>query len=410
MGYKEIKVSNKHVKLRIALTISFFVLAVGSITFGIIAYAHKDPGYYSFEADNNPDHPLYRTGIKGCFYFSGSSSSIKNNINNAKGIMSDSLLKSYLLFDEENGSNDVRSIAHLNSHPNIPVLLNHELYEVLEDALIKTNANKNYSLYSAPLYSYWERLTSFSDSARDENDPKNSEVYNLELQNLLKYCSSTYINLELKGEDTAVLHVDEEYLEYRKEDGLGAPLISLNVLKEAYRLKILLKDFANSGYRNGYFVTDSGLLVSLKEHADPVYSIYDNKKGDILKSSKVSFISPSCASSLYRFDFSNYQTNYVLKDGTVRNLLLNINSGFGDDKYRASTLFAKDNDIVEVAYLNNYLSTVNPAEIKTLLEAEYSDYLFAYSVNEEGLNIYATNNLRDFISVDKSLGYNLSII
>ena len=410
MAEKEIAVSTKHVKLRIVLTISFLIIAVASITIGVVSMGHKDPGYYSFNADYNDEDPLYRSGYQGVLYFSGNSNKIKSDIAEARAIMSDSLLKSYRLFNEKDFIIGLNTLGDLNNNPNQEVALDPVLYAVLDDALTKTNENKNYSLYSGPLYDYWEKLANLGENAREANDPKNSLVYKADLENLVKYCSSTYVNLELKGDNKAILHVEEEYLNYLKEEEITSPIVSLNILKDAYRVKLLLDDFANTSFQNGYFTADPGLLVSLKEHHDPVYTLYDNKKGSVQKAGKVNFVAPSCASSLYRFSFGDYATNYVLKDGTIRNMQLNIETGYGDEQYLSSTLFAKDNDIVNAAYLNNYLSTIDYSDLNAALSSSYSAFSYVFCKNEEALNVYATNNLSDFVTINEGIGYNLSII
>lgn len=409
MKTKEIEVSRKHIKLRVVLTISFLAIAIAAFTIGIVSLGNNEEGYYQLEPDYHNEKALYRYGITGTFYFSGNSNKIKSDINEVKQIMSDSLLESYILFDEVESTLGKYSIADINKNVNSEVSVDPITYEVLSDALNKTHENKNYSIYSAPIFAFWERLASYPEENREQYDPANYIENREELEALVSFCKEDHINLELKDDYKAILHVSNEYLTYREENEITAPLLSLNVLKESYRLDLLVKELEKTPFTNGYIMSATGSLISLKDHENPVYSLYTYKEDQIQRSCRVDYSSPSCVSSLRRFNMNAIDTNYFLEDGTNRSQIINLQTGYGDNYYMSSSLFFKNNDIISATYLNYYLSTITD-NLGDVLTSIGDNVAYAFSRNENEKILYITNNLSDLVTINSEIGYNLTII
>ena len=241
MSQKEIVVSNKHIKLRVALTISFFVIAIVAIIIGISSIGDKDPGVYEVTPKIHDDYPNYGNGFKGVFDFTEGDTKLLYKQYEEE--MSKSLQMSYALFDETKVYTSYNSISSLALHPNEEMTLSDITYSTLEDALAKTNESKNYSIYSAPIYAYWDWLYSLDEENRELNDPKNNPISMELLNKLVGFCNGGDIQLNLLGDNKAKLVVSQEYLNFREQENITAPLVSLNVLKDAYRMELLVKAF-----------------------------------------------------------------------------------------------------------------------------------------------------------------------
>ncbi|MCQ2087844.1 MAG: hypothetical protein MJZ37_07310 [Bacilli bacterium] len=402
MAEKEIVVSNKHVKLRIILTATFFVIAVVSIAIGVTQIGKKDPGIYTIEPKTNDEYPTYGVGFKGVFDFSNEAT---NSYKEYEDTMSRNLQLSYGLFDETKIYTAYNSISNVCLHPNEEMTLSPQVYEVFSDALSKTHEDKNYSIYSAPIYSYWDWLFSLDDNLKEANDPKNNEDNRTLLTNLVTYCAEPYVRLELKENNKAILHVEQEYLDYREAQNITAPLVSLNVLKDAYRMQMLVDAFNELGFTNGYLYHESDLYVSLKDHTHPVYSLYDYRENKLNNYAAVQIGKPSCAVSLKRFvpTGADYVPTYKLNDGTIRNSFINIKTGYGDETYVSTSLFSKSNNIVEMAYKSNYLASLSISEAQTMLTNEYC----ALTTVNNPYKAYVTSELAQYTEVNTKIGYEL---
>ena len=404
MAEKEIAVSNKHVKLRVALTISFFVIAVVAFAIGISSIGKKDPGEYEINAVANDDLPAYGSEFKGVFDFSGDE--VGATYKQLEATFSESLQRSYCLFDETEFHTSVLSMSALNSHPNEEVEISEDACSVLFDALAKTHENKNYSIYAAPIYAYWDWLFSLDSDLQKVNDPKNHAENKELLEGIVKYCKEPYVKLELNGNNKAKLTVSEEYLNFREENNITAPIVSLNVLKNAYRLQMVADLFIEKGYTFGYIYHTDGYYISLKDHRDPIYSLYDINGNSFVKYAVVQIGKPSCAVMTKRFTVGNpdYNPYYVLDDGTIRNNVINISTGYGDQYYASTSLFGKSNNVVEIAYQSNYLSTLSLTEATNFLNEKYC----SFTLSENDKKAYTTSRLVEYITINTDKGYNLS--
>ena len=76
----KIKVSEKHIGLRIALTAMAFVIAVVAFTFGVTSIGKKEPGYHSIEAKTDAEALTYNNAVLYRYWFDGKSNEIKGKL------------------------------------------------------------------------------------------------------------------------------------------------------------------------------------------------------------------------------------------------------------------------------------------------------------------------------------------
>ena len=276
----ELKVSEKHVPLRIFGFLLALVVAVGSIAFGVSRIGYKEEGMYELTAAADQDLPRYANGVHAKFFFRGSSAQIKLAIGSADKVYSQALKDAYRLLDAHNEYPGLVNLASLNARLNQDVQLSPALFDVLRDAWEKTRTAQGYSLFAGPLYAEWESVLILTEP--QDFDPLRSEDTAARLEALRRETGDlSRFRLIVTDEENCVLRleVDEDYLRFLEELELEPAVLDLNLLREAYLLKLVAAELEAQGLTEGYLSTDSGMLLSISGQKGGEYCLYDYREG-----------------------------------------------------------------------------------------------------------------------------------
>ena len=148
---EEILVSDKHVGRRIVVFAVAFVVAVSAFAVGIYQATKKEPGYYVIAPAVDRDAMRYANGITLEYYFSGSSSEIKDAMREVTDRYSAVLQRAYKLLDPVNEYPGFVNLATINRNPGKELEVSEELFSILTDALDKTAEGQGFSLYAGAL-------------------------------------------------------------------------------------------------------------------------------------------------------------------------------------------------------------------------------------------------------------------
>ncbi len=271
----EIEVSDKHVPLRIALFALAFILAVTAFAFAVTGLGHKDAGYYTIAAEPNDASPLYASGVSLRYYCDGESESIKAILREVEQVYGSALLESYRTLNAVALSPTQDNLAALNQNIGKPVSVSPALCAVLLDALEKTEEDRGFNLFAGPLYAEWTALLYLEHP--DEFDPLNDpdEAERLERLAALAADHSLY-SLRVLDEESCTLQldVDERVLQTLEELELDAPILDLNLLHDAYELRMVAQKLSDAGFASGYLSADSGLSIALPALREGEYRLY----------------------------------------------------------------------------------------------------------------------------------------
>ena len=262
--------SEKKNVVRLVLFLMALVLAVGSFSFAVYRMGYQEPGLHEIEADADGEMPFYRSGISFYYSMTGSSNEIRARKSEIKAAYTTALKFSYQWFDTERFYSGMPNLAVLNQNPGTEVTLSVPLFEMLSDALEKTNERKGYSVFAGPLVTYRDTVLYANDpvSVDPVNDPEVGET----LAKLSKaiYGDDPPATLTLNAEKhSAVLRVSDAFRAVLTDCGMeDAPILDFNLLEDAYRLQYLAAEMENRGYSNGYLASGSGVTVLLREWSD----------------------------------------------------------------------------------------------------------------------------------------------
>lgn len=264
----DIQVSTKHVGLRIVLFVLALLVAIGAITYGVSELGKKAPGYYRIEATADEELLLLDGRVNFQYVFKGSKSEINAEMRQLQALYSASLRQNSRLLDAENTYAGVINPAELNANLGREMTVSAELYEVLTDAWARTQAGEGYSLFAGPLCAEWNSLLILADP-----EPFDPAADPAEAERLARLAALTgdlaNFRFEIVDAEKHTIRIDAsgELLACLRELELDCPILDLNLLHDAYLLRLIARDLEAQGYTNGYLTAASGVTVSLSGHA-----------------------------------------------------------------------------------------------------------------------------------------------
>lgn len=282
---------NKKQLIRLILFILVVIIAMGSFTIGVIQYLHRDSGYYDVEYSAQTKPTLFESGVHLRYYAEGGSAQIRTEVREVQSAFSDALLWIYQQLDEKHTYEGVTNPASLNAAPGEWIEISKELEAVLREALKYTQAGEGYSLFSGPLHREWEILRYLDEPG--DFDPLNSPEERDILDRLTAFISQPdTFSLEIE-DGKARLTVSEAYQSWAEEAEIAAPILDLNLVKDAYLLQYTARSLWERGYTAGYLYTDSGLSILLNPTGETAYQIPGCLDGEAVAAGEISLPSPS---------------------------------------------------------------------------------------------------------------------
>ena len=370
----------KYLPLRIVGFVLAVIIAVVAITYGVVMIGHKDEGYSKVDADVIDNTLIYQDNIDFRYYFTGSSDEIKTALNELRNRYGVALSRVYRLLDADKEYDGYNNIKTVNVNAGTAVKVGSELYETLKDAYAKTVEKSGYNMFAGALYRKWNSILILDDPL--EFDP----LYNENEKNRIEKISEAVNDLDnfgLEFDDSAMtvkLTVSGNYRAFVNEYELtDAPIIDLNLLHDAYEIQLIAADLEEKGYKDGFFSSDNGLMMSLSEHDRGLlydFTLYDNgnimpaatagmKKGSVVSKTRA-YAEKSREYFYYTADLDGvtYRRNpYVPSDGVFSDVVMSSyiysdTSSLADVCYESIKIVSKKT-AEEVSELVN--SMKNPA-------------------------------------------------
>lgn len=410
---EEIEVSDKHVPLRIAAFALAFIVAVGAFAMAVTGIAHKDPGYYSINADPNDAAPRYVNSAALRYYCDGESNSIKAVLRAIQPVYNAALLESFELLDCEEEYVGVINLATLNANPGQDIRLDPRLYDALLDAYDRTLEQEGYSVFAGPLYKEWTTLLYLEDATDFDalNDP--DEAARLEtladLAQDLSLCTLTVVDAESR---TVRFDVDEKVTATLAALELDAPVLDLNILRDAYQLEMTAAALVEQGFDSGYLSADSGVSLALPGLKRGEFRLYGLTEEGTSPAGAMAADGGTAASLFHVFAYDDTRAGFYTvegPEGTVYRHPYVPASGVTGDKLRSSLVLDPAGSAVEAVYTNLRLNGFETLR-ETKNFAVSCALPIAYTTPGGGKTVYANPAAKDYAAAETDYGYVLEAI
>ena len=357
----KIKVSEKHIGLRIALTAVAFVIAVVAFTIGVTSIGKKEPGYYSIEAKTDAEALTYNNAVLYRYWFDGKSNEIKGKIRELTGVYTPVLAAAYKQLDHQNIYTGQVSIGTINKNLGQIVSVSPELYAILKDAYAKTLEKKGYNLFAGALYAEWESIQILDNP--DEFDPVNNEYIQNRLHAIAAIVSDlSNFNLEFSDDTTCSVRfsTSDAYKVFCAENEITAYALDLNLLKDAYMLSMMGESLVKEGYSLGHLSTKEGLALNTSPRGSLSFDMHTQERGNDTVYASVNLDGVFSAATFTAYGMgSDY--GYVLEhEGSklYRHLYFDVRSADFADILMSATIISHDTDIVGNTYRSIILNTL----------------------------------------------------
>ncbi|MBR4424322.1 MAG: hypothetical protein IKS66_00055 [Oscillospiraceae bacterium] len=266
--YSEIKISDRHVVLRTVAFVLALLLAVGAIAFGVSQLSRKAPGWYDVEAAGDDETVLYGRAIRFRYRLQGSSPAINAELRSLQTVYSASLKRYAELLDPREHYHGVVNLASLNHSVGETLTVDPELFAVLTEALALTERGEGYSLFAGALYAEWNSILYLEDP--QPFDPLENPDEAARLARLAELASRPgAFTLTVVDAETCALRLDADPAALAELEELELPgcILDLNLLRDAFLLRLVAEELARQGYTEGYLSAENGLSLALSDMA-----------------------------------------------------------------------------------------------------------------------------------------------
>ena len=383
-----LEVSEKHIGLRIALTAVAFVIAVVAFTYGVTRIGHKDPGYHVIEAKVDAETILVNKAVTFKYWFDGKSNAIKEGINDLTAAYTPILSAAYKELDHQNTYTGAVNIASLNQNQGQELTVSQNLYSVLKDAYGRTLEQKGYNMFAGALYTEWRSILILDEPSDFDPDNNPDEAARI---SAIASMVSDLSNFSLEFSDasrTVRFSVSDKYAQFCRDLEIDAPALDLNLLKDAYMLKMISEGL---GLReDGYLYTAEGTVLNMRQTGTLGYDMYTLEDGKETVYASVNLEGAFSATTFTAFGMGSY---YGYKLMTIndnngsngvngnnsplyRHMYFDVRTGEFTNILMSATVISRDKDIVEDVYQTIILNTLSS-------EKEVSSY--AASLEKAGM-------------------------
>ena len=415
MREKELNVNYSKKKIIIMLVAFLSMLVIAGVAFAIVftTIGSRQPGWYQIEVDQDEYVKGHENLFTYVYYYDGSSNEIKDKMSSSKQLYNESLKTSFAYYDDINSYDAYPSIALLNKHLGEDVTLPHKLYATLKTAYDLTLLDNNYSIFAGPLFSYWDKIASYDELAKNE-DPLNNESNRIHLETLVNFINdSSNYSLTFKDNNIVNLSVSEAYKNYLDSSFETYSIVSLNALKNAFILDDVINVMKQGGFNSGYISDDNGLNVVFNDVQNIDGYLYDYKEAKYYYYGKYNLSGETTFVSNRRFGLSklNVDCFSFVKDGKtiLRSSNLNLKTGYPDNEFTNVNLLNKKLGAVETSLIGLSLASKSVEEVD-LFALNSSSLGVSYTLNNEDKNCYANQFAKNSLTLYEEIKYNLITI
>ncbi|MCR4912038.1 MAG: hypothetical protein K5925_05960 [Bacilli bacterium] len=388
---EEIKISTKHMPLRIVLFV--LALAAAGTAFAIFftSLNEKSAGYQRITATPKKEAPAYQLSVEAMYYLDGKSSDINAKIGELQTVLSENLFTIYATLDEYGSYNTHSSIGDLNKHIGQEVQVSELLYTTLKKAYDYSDSYSNYSIYAQPIYDFWDNITHLDAESRVNQDVVNYPDNQTYLNGLLTYCCKEHCTVSFLEGNKIKVELSNEYRTFIEENQVESPVLSLNILKVPLMVEYVKNVFEERGYKNGYLFTPDDYSVNLSGHKklEHIFYVDQPETSSYLVGLKTMYEGGHTGYSSLRFHTYAEDGIYNFKKDDVtyyRHLNLNLTSGLPNQLISNLVVIKGDEEkIDELALKANELNKdENLEDLYTRLTSnEFTGSAFIVSNNKD---------------------------
>lgn len=323
---EKIQLSEKHVKLRIVLTVIFFVIGASALIYGFLSLLGGRRGM-----EGNCGQHFGEEHCGGEFVFrydlEGEGPTVRTLSRQLTDLYTEAMIHSYQLFHSQSSFEGVNNLHAINCHPGEVLTVEPALYEAFE--LLEESGSRE--MYLGPVYvQYGNLFSSESDEQAQEFDPFLNSETGTYYQKLASYASDpAAVRLELLGDNRVRLVLSEEYASYAQEQGI-AEFLDLGWMRNAFVIDYVADALAAQGFTQGVLASYDGFTRNLDcRGRSYAYNLFDRREQTIYEAGILQYEQPISMVFFRDYPMNRLDTlqYYEMESGEIRFAYVDVESG-----------------------------------------------------------------------------------
>ena len=326
---QRIELSDKHLKLRIILTVVFLIIAAAAIGFGVKSCLSADKGWQEITSSNASNSLSVMFKL---FYNIGeSNTNATSEKKSVQYIYTAAAQEAYTLYDNYAPEGYMKKInTNLNGEG---VEVDPELYAALQKML-----QHGRILYYVPYFEYYEQVFSAeSDFDASVFDPAVNDDIKERFAGLSAFINDeNSVRLELLGDNRVSLHVSDEYKAFATDNGVDN-YIGFGWLENAFAADHISDRLKAGGHTNGYLTSVDGFTEYMNGRGfDYTAILYDRAGSTLVSACSLRMAGAQSSVYLKNYLISTKENGYIYEDGRIVTVFFDKN---GEQKTASNTMF-----------------------------------------------------------------------
>lgn len=336
---QKIELTEKNKRLRIIACVLFLAIGVGSLVYAFVNFLAPENGWNRITSNAAGSGEIvfqYNFGSGGA-----ASAAEKRTIS---ALYDDALAKTYRLFNENEGFEDVINIYEINRSPNITLEIDGLLYETFS-AFSGTRL-----LYLQQIYSRYSNIFNCGDDSElADFDPQLNPNIKSEFERTASFAlDERSVELQLLGENKVCLYVSDEYLKYAADEGL-TDFIGLSYLKNAFVVDHIAEVMKSKGFTKCTISSFDGFTRNL-DSEEYSFNIFDRSENTVFPAAMMNYSGRMSIVFMRNYPLNSLDDMrfYELKNGEIRTPYIDF---YGISKSSVNNLvcFSSGNSCADIA-------------------------------------------------------------
>ena len=313
---RKIEVDEKHFKLRVVLLVICLTVAFVGIGFGIHYLVNRQNGWQRVEIAASQTNCAADFTLDYCFGRDGQSANQEYR----------ALSSLYAQASEEGYRSFYEEPEALNAAPNQPVVVSDALYRALK----QVRESESRHLYLASVNVEYDRVfLCETEGEALRYDPRREEESALWVYALATFANDPlHIQLVLQENNTVILRVSQEYLEFAKEYEIDT-FIDFGWMRNAFIADHIADRLSEAGFTRGYVASYDGFTRNL-DSGSYDQNIFCRTKDGVDKPAVITYSGPMALLSLrdYPMGDGDRWRFFAFSDGNVLTNQIDPADGF----------------------------------------------------------------------------------
>lgn len=324
---EKIQLWERHIRLRIALAVIFFVIGAFALIYGFLSLlGGGGGGWREITASSSGEE---HCGGEFVFHYDmeGDGPAVRTQVRQLTDLYTEAMIHAYQLFHSQYSFEGINNLHAVNCRPGETLTVEPALYEALR--LLQESGRREQ--YLGPVYvQYGNLFAAESDGQAMEFDPFLNPEAGADCRAMAAYAADpAAVRLELLEDCRVRLILSDEYAGYARENGI-TEFIDLGWMRNAFVIDYVAQALEAQGYTRGVLSSYDGFTRNLDRRGGGyACPLFDRREQNIYEAGILEYNRPVSMVFLRDFPMNRLDTlrYYEWESGEIRFPYVDVESG-----------------------------------------------------------------------------------